>query len=291
MRALQLELEQVKYEARLAARRYESVDPENRLVSSELEARWNAALCRVQELESRVSQVQEQSAPVPTDKEELLRLAKDLPEVWESPSIDATLKQRIIRILVQEVVADIDEQCQEITLVIHWVGGRHSALRVPRAKSGQHGRCTKTEAIDIVRQMAPSYSDEDIALTLNRLGLRTGAGNTWNETRIRSVRSHFKLPACQPAQREGRINLQEAARQLGVSPTFVRQLIEQKLLPATQIVAGAPWEISTQDVISAEVIQAAAALKNRDNRRRRIYPDERTLPLPGVAEEAGIAAS
>jgi DNA invertase Pin-like site-specific DNA recombinase len=294
LRALQLELEQAKYEARLAARRYESVDPENRSVSSELEARWNAALCRVQELESRVSQVQEQSAAVPVDKEELLRLAKDLPGVWESPSIDANLKQRIIRILVQEVVADIDEQSQEITLVIHWVGGRHSELRVPRAKSGQHGRCTKTEAIDIVRQMAPSYSDEDIALTLNRLGLRTGAGNTWNETRIRSVRSHFKLPAYQPAQREGRINLQQAARQLGVSPTVVRQLIEQKLLPATQIVAGAPWEIITQDVISAEVIQAAAALKNRDNRRRRRYPDERTLSLPGLSEqveEARIAVS
>jgi DNA invertase Pin-like site-specific DNA recombinase len=294
MRALQLELEQAKYEARLAGRRYESVDPENRLVSSELEARWNAALSRVQEVESRVDRAQKQSVPVPVDKQELLRLAKDLPDVWGSPSIDVNLKQRIIRILIQEVVADMDEISQEIVLVIHWVGGRHSELRMPRARSGQHGRCTKAEAIDIVRQMAAAYSDEDIALTLNRLGLKTGAGNTWNETRIRSVRSHFKLPSYDPARRESRLNLQQAARQLGVSPTIIRRLIERKILPATQIVPGAPWEIITQDVTSSRVIQAAMELKNRDNCEQRRYVDERTLPLPHFrehVEEAGIATS
>jgi hypothetical protein len=49
-------------------------------------------------------------------------------------------------------------------------------------------------------------------LTLNRLGMRTGAGNTWNETRIRSVRSHFKLPGYLPEQQAGRLNLQQAAQ-------------------------------------------------------------------------------
>jgi len=43
---LRLELEQAQYQARLAARRYEAVDPDNRLVCAELEARWNAALQR-----------------------------------------------------------------------------------------------------------------------------------------------------------------------------------------------------------------------------------------------------
>jgi hypothetical protein len=94
------------------------------------------------------------------------------------------VKQRIIRILIQEIVVDVDEGTQEVVLVIHWVGGRHSELRVPKLKTGQHGRCTKIEAVAIVRQMAASYSDEEIALTLNRLRLRTGAGNTWSEERV-----------------------------------------------------------------------------------------------------------
>ena len=55
-RALELEVEQARYEARLAARRYETVDPENRLVASELEARWNVCLHRVQQVETRLEQ-------------------------------------------------------------------------------------------------------------------------------------------------------------------------------------------------------------------------------------------
>ena len=77
---------------------------------------------------------------------------------------DLALKQRIVRILVEEIVAAVDQQAQEVVLVMHWAGGRHSELRVPKLKTGHHGRCTKAEAVDIVRQMAGSYADEEIAL-------------------------------------------------------------------------------------------------------------------------------
>ena len=151
-----------------------------------------------------------------------------MPAVWNSPTTDLALKQRIIRILIQEIVANVDEQKQEVVLSIHWAGGRHSELRVPKLKTGRHGRCTKPEAVDLVRQMSSGYTDEEIALTLNRLSLRTGVGNTWNETRVRSLRQYLKLPACPAERRMGRLNLEEAAARLGVSPTVVRRLIERK---------------------------------------------------------------
>ena len=152
------------------------------------------ALSRVNELTNRLSEMRQPSAaPAVIDEGSLLRLAEDLPALWESPSSDISLKQRIARILITEVVANIDDQSQEVVLIIHWQGGRHSEVRFARAKSGQHGRSTDSVAIDIIRQMASAYSDEEIALTLNRIGIRTGAGNTWNETRIRSARSHFRL--------------------------------------------------------------------------------------------------
>jgi DNA invertase Pin-like site-specific DNA recombinase len=286
IRVSELELEQAKYEARLACRRYESVDPDNRLVSSELEARWNAALCRVRELESKLDVAKQEVVTAPAvDKDELLRLAEDLPSVWESPLADPNLKQRIIRILIQEIVADVDERAQEVVLVIHWVGGRHSELRVPKPKTGQHGRCTKAEAVDIVRQMAVSYTDEEIALTLNRLGLKTGAGNTWNEVRLRALRSYLKLPAYRAEEREGKLNLQQAAQQLGVSATVVYRLIRRKLLAATQIVSGAPWQIDAKSVVSPAIIQAALAFKNHATRSRQRSTDDRTLRLPGMSEE------
>jgi hypothetical protein len=254
-------------------------------VASELEARWNASLCRVRELESKFDRVTRESCAEPViDKEGLLRLAEDLPAVWESPTTDLALKQRIIRILVEEVVADVDQQAQEVVLVMHWAGGRHSELRVPKLKTGHHGRCTKAEAVDIVRQMASNYADEEIALTLNRMALRTGAGNTWNETRVRSLRQYLKLPVCRVEQRAGRLNLLRAAEQLGVSPSIVRRLIERRLLPATQIVSGAPWQIDAKDIAAAEVIRAATALKNRDRRVRDESLEDGTLLLPGLSE-------
>ena len=137
--AFELELEQARYEARLAARRYDAVDPDQRLVAAELEARWNAALQKVRELEDKLQEFDLgiKSVPMP-NKEVLLSLAQDLPAVWNSPSTDMRLKQRIVHILIQEIVADVDEESREVILLIHWAGGRHSELRVKKYAIGRH---------------------------------------------------------------------------------------------------------------------------------------------------------
>ena len=134
-KALELEVEQAGYEARLAARRYESVDPEQRLVAAELEVRWNTALQKKRDLEDRLEGFDREihQAPVP-NKELLLSLAQDLPAIWNSPSTDTRLKQRIVRILIEEIVVDVDDSSREIILLIHWAGGRHSELRVKKMR-------------------------------------------------------------------------------------------------------------------------------------------------------------
>ena len=120
---------------------------------------------------------------------------------------------------------------------------------------------------------------------MNRLELKTGAGNTWNEMRVRSLRQYMKLPVCRPEQQAGRLNLQRAPEQLGVSATVVRRLIERKILTAIQIVFGAPWQIDAKRVASAEVIQAAMALKNWETRLRDGRAGAETFLLPGLSEE------
>jgi hypothetical protein len=100
--------------------------------------------------------------------------------------------------------------------------------------------------------------------------------------RVRSLRWHLKLPARQALQQESSLNLEQAATSLGVSATVVRSLIQRKELPATQIVPGAPWQIAAKDVASPEVVRAAMALKNRENRARQQVRDETTLRLPGL---------
>src|SRR5205823_10328371 len=93
-------------------------------------------------------------------REVLLSLAQDLPAVWNAPSTDMRLKQRIVRILIREIVADIDKEKQEIVLLLHWAGGRHSELRIKKNAIGRHRNCTKPEAVEVVRQMAGQFSDE-----------------------------------------------------------------------------------------------------------------------------------
>lgn len=84
--AFKLEVEQARYEAHLAARRYEAVDPEQRLVAKELEARWNVALQKVQKMEHKLEEFDRKSPSVPLPSTEvLLSLAQDLPAVWNSP--------------------------------------------------------------------------------------------------------------------------------------------------------------------------------------------------------------
>jgi DNA invertase Pin-like site-specific DNA recombinase len=264
-KALELELEQARYEARLASRRYEAVDPDNRLVAEELEARWNAGLEKVRELENRLQRFDYETGTVPMpDPAVLLSLAQDLPAVWDSPSTDMRLKQRIVRILIREIVADVDDDRYEIVLLIHWTGGRHSELRVKKNALGKHRRCTAAEAVDVVRQMAGKFTDEQIASTLNRLGLRTGAGNTWNENRVYGVRHYHQLPAYEASSNgNGDVTLEEAAHRLGVSPTSVRRLITQKLVPASQVLDCAPWQIPAAALQSEAVQIMVKRIKNR----------------------------
>jgi len=235
-RSLELEVEQARYEVRLASRRYEAVDPDNRLVAAELEARWNDALRKFEGLEIKLHEFDSfiTSAAMP-DKEILLSLVQDLPAVWHAPSSDMRLKQRIVRILIREIVADVDENSNEIVLLIHWAGGRHSELRVNKNATGRHSHCTSMEAIEVIRQMAGKFPDEQIAATLNRLRFSTGAGKTWNEQRVYSARHYNELPAYNPNQtNQDILTMEEAAQRLGVSTTTVRRLIEQKKLAATQ---------------------------------------------------------
>jgi hypothetical protein len=54
-------MEQARYEARLAQRQYDRVDPDNRLVATELERRWNEKLERVAQLEQAQQKAEEQA--------------------------------------------------------------------------------------------------------------------------------------------------------------------------------------------------------------------------------------
>jgi len=91
MRQWQMRLERAEYEAALAERRYQEVDPSQRLVASTLERRWNDALVQLQDLNKQAGEFQRQEARVvtPEQKEKVLALARDLPRLWHAPTTQA----------------------------------------------------------------------------------------------------------------------------------------------------------------------------------------------------------
>jgi hypothetical protein len=273
-KAIELELEQSRYEAHLASRRYEACDPDNRLVAEELESRWNAALKRVAEVEDRLRKFDlgPVAKPLP-DRQLLENLAHDLPAIWNSPVCDMRQKQRIVRILIREVIANVDEEKREIVLMIHWAGGRHSELRVPKPDPGQHGRCTSLEAIEVLRQMAGIFPDKDIAATLNRLRMRTGAGNTWTPMRVATTRCYHGLPAYSSSDpKPDLLTLEQAAERLGICATTTKKLIDAEIIKAKQVVPFAPWRIPLA-ALETEAVKRAVTEIKRGRPIRRPRPD------------------
>jgi len=266
-RALELALERARYEAQRAKRQYDLVDPENRLVASELETRWNSALQSVTELERRVQALAQAPPSIsPEQKKQLLEFGEDLPRLWNHPQASVELKKQILRTVVEDIVVQSTPESSEYRLQIHWAGGVHTQLVVPRNKSGMHRRRADGQVLELVAELVKVCDDRLIAMTLNRLGYRTGQENRWNLSRVSAFRHTHGLPKFE--KRDGWVTLEEAAQVLKVSHTAVQTLLRKGILPGRQVVAYAPWVIDRKDLELPSVRAAVTAAK----RGRRVPP-------------------
>lgn len=282
--ALNREFEEAKYEADLAGRRHEAVDPAKRLVARELEARWDAALARVTTLEERIARVDATSASRPTvDREALLALAHDLPAAWNAPSTDMRTKQRIVHILIREVVVDLDDATNEAVVTIHWAGGRHTEIRVARMRTGRYPADRHPSAVEVVRKMGGKWPDRELAVTMNRMRCKTPDGGTWTTVRVRELRDRLGIAAFDPdAPRIETVTVDEAARRLSICVGSVYRLIREGVLPATQIMPSAPWQIPVAALASEAVTIGVRAVVDRRPRNFADLQDTKTLRLPGL---------
>jgi DNA invertase Pin-like site-specific DNA recombinase len=282
--AVERELEAARYEASLAARRYELVDPAKRHVARELEARWNDALERVAALERRIEELSSMSAARPSiDRARLLQLAHDLPAAWNAPSTDTRTKQRLIHILVQEIVCELDDATNEAVLLIHWTGGRHSELRVPRVKTGRYPADMAPAAADALRKLAGHWPDRELAVSLNRMRCKSGDGETWTTVRVREMRERLGIAEYDPAKADGQmISLMKAAERLGICVGSAKSLVLRGILPATQIMPGSPWLVPVAALTSEAV---RIGVQRVIDRRPKFYEDyqyDKLVRLPGL---------
>lgn len=238
--------EAARYAADRAFRQYDAADPANRLVAAELETRWNRGLVRVTEIEAKIVEHDAATMPRPEIvRPSLAALADDLSAVWCAPTTDARLKKRIVRTVIHEVIADIDADAGAIVLLIHWMGGTHTELRLPRRRRGQRNS-TAPNIIDAVRQLVLIANDDLIAGLLNRNKLTTGHGNRWTRERVTSLRSHHKIPVYRLAENgiEPWLNLTKAAAHLGISAKTLRLAAANAEIEALHPLADGPWIFS-----------------------------------------------
>jgi DNA invertase Pin-like site-specific DNA recombinase len=255
-RAVERELEEARYAASLAERRYEHVDPAKRHVARALEERWNEALERVAALEARVTRLEAEFAARPSvDRDALLRLAEDLPKAWEAAGTDARAKQRLVRLLIEEVVLDLDDAANETVVTVHWIGGRHTEIRVPRRRTGRYPEDRSPSPAEVLHKLGGQWPDRELAVTMNRMRCKTEDGETWTTVRVAQLRARLGVPAFNPdPDRPKTLTVDATARRLGVCVGSVYKLIRSGALPATQIMHSAPWQVPV-DALDTETVR------------------------------------
>jgi excisionase family DNA binding protein len=257
-RHVELALEQARYEVSLARRQYDSVDPLNRLVASELERRWNERLLTVAELENKLADLKRVSAQRfgQDERQALLALGSDLQKAWNHPGASVETRKRILRTIIKEIMVRVEGT--RVQLKLHWHGGDHTELVARKNPSGTSHLATDTDTVELIRSLARLLPDASIAALLNRLGKRTTRDNTWNAVRVCAFRNSHDIAVYRDGERaeRGEVNLEEAAQVLQVKSMTVLRLIQRKVLVAQQPCVGAPWSIRRDDLDSSAVRQA-----------------------------------
>jgi DNA invertase Pin-like site-specific DNA recombinase len=243
-RQWQMRLERAEYEAQLAERRYEEVDPANRLVAATLERRWNEALQRREALKQQHAEAQRREARVatPEQKTQVLALAEDFPRLWHAPTTPPKDRKRMLRLLIKDITVEKHPD-RQVMLHIRWQGGactdRTVHLLLPIADRVRYPQAI----VERVRELARDRDDAAIAEALNQHGHRSATGKAFNVSMIRWIRyRHHILPA--DLKRPEELTVAQVAEHFGVSHHMVYYWVGRDLLKARRLNRGAPLWIT-----------------------------------------------
>jgi DNA invertase Pin-like site-specific DNA recombinase len=167
------QVERARYEAERARRQYDAVEPENRLVTRELERRWEEALKEQRRLEeeyARFSRDQPRGLAA-CEREQIRALSRDLPALWHASTTTSADRQRIVRLLVVEVVVTVRGESEWVDVTIHWAGGSASTHELVRPVQRYQQMSTYERLLDRVDALRKEGQTlAEVAAQLNREG-------------------------------------------------------------------------------------------------------------------------
>jgi hypothetical protein len=248
LQQFRLQAERARYEAERAERRYQSVEPENRLVARTLETEWEKKLQDQRATEAELARKEQEQRLQLTDgqREQIRALGSDLKRVWDAPTTTDRDRKELLRNLLEEVKINVLPEENKAHVVLCWKTSTVSELdvvwRVPRPATIR----TDEETIELLRRLAVHHPDTVIAAVLNRQGRKTATGESFTANRVASLRRHWNIPCFQtPATPpEGELRtVQAAANQLGVAASTLLRWLNDGFVAGEQVTPGAPWRI------------------------------------------------
>lgn len=238
-RAHKQQLERLHYEAELARRQFNRVDPDNRLVAVELERRWEAALRALKQAEESYSQSQPRTAvPVGLSaelKEAFTAIGQKLPQIWDQEVLTREQKKALLRCLIDKVV--VHRKTRDTVLArIVWRGGDTTTLKIPIPVGSFADLSTAAEMETIILNLSrQGKSDEMIAEHLTALGHRSPMEPEFVlPSTVRTIRLKHgvfqKRSQSHPRHIDGYLTVSQIAHLLDVSPHWIYDRIHNGTL-------------------------------------------------------------
>jgi hypothetical protein len=247
-RQWQMRLERAEYEAALAERRYQEVDPSQRLVACTLERRWNDALLQLEDLKKQAAEFLRQEARVatPEQKAKVLALARDLPRVWDAPTTQAKDRKRMLRLLIKDITVEKPLRPKQLLAHIRWQGGACTDICVQLPPNIADRVRYPAEVVDRVRHLAQSLPDGEIADRLNQEGQVSALGKSFTGSMIQWIRYRYQIPKARLVRPE-ELTVQQVAERFRVSPNVVYYWIDRGVVQARRLNAGSPYWITLNE--------------------------------------------
>jgi hypothetical protein len=191
-RQWQLRLEAARYATDLAHRRYEEVEPENRLVARTLEKEWEAGLQEINRLETEFTAFCKKKAPsfAQEQRESLFNLSTDLSKIWSSPTTTWTERKDLLELLIADVT--LTRHDTGITVQLRWFTNEveTTVLPLPLAKGGVP---PSPALVERIHGLCEQYTNGEIANILNRDGMKTSRGSIFTAKSVEMLRWRNKI--------------------------------------------------------------------------------------------------
>jgi len=263
-----MRVQRADYEAQLAGRRYEEVDPANRLVAATLEKRWNDALVSLEEVKRQHRQFREEQRLELSEeqKQKILALAQDLPRLWKAPSTAAKDKKRMLRLLIKDITVEKLLNPKRLLLHLRWQGGATEDIECLTPMKIADRVRYPAQFIARIRTLAREHTDDEIAQKLNQEGLKSSRGKVFTASIINWTRYHYHIPPAK-LKRPNELTVTQVAEKLGVSRHMVYYWIQKHYLKARKIQIGYPYWITlteNDEILLRNRIASSYKLKNKE---------------------------